>query len=126
MNTRFFKHFFVAVCLALMLASVICAQKTSSGSATADTTPPEIWIITPTDGSTVSGKVKIAFYSFDLGGIDRYELYVDGVLKQTLLPTARNMYFVWSSRESGPHTLLCRAYDRSGNIGTSPEITVYR
>lgn len=107
-------------CLTLMLAPAIFAQTKS------DTTPPEIWIITPTDGSTVSGKAKIAFYSFDLGGIDRYELYVDGELKQTLLPTARNMYFVWSSRETGPHTLICRAYDRAGNIGTSPQITVYR
>jgi hypothetical protein len=103
-----------------MLAPAILAQKS------ADTTPPDIWIITPTDSSTVSGKVKIIFYSFDLGGIDRYELYVDGELKQTLLPTARNLYFVWSSRETGPHTLICRAYDKAGNIGTSPQITVYR
>lgn len=105
-----------------MLVPVILAQ----GSSTGDTTPPEIWITSPADGSTVSGKTKIMFYSFDLGGIDRYELYVDGELKQTLLPTARNMYFVWSSRESGPHTVLCRAYDRAGNIGTSPQITLYR
>lgn len=107
-------------CLTLLLAPAIFAQKSS------DTTPPEIWFTSPADGSTVSGKAKLMFYSFDLGGIDRYELYVDGELKQTLLPTARNMYFVWSSRETGPHILICRAYDRAGNIGTSPQITVYR
>ncbi len=113
------------VCLSLMLASG--AQRTTATvSAIADTIPPEIWITSPSDGSTVSGKVKIMFYSFDLGGIDRYELYVDGELKQTLLPTARNMYFVWSSRENGPHTVICRAYDRAGNIGTSPQITLSR
>jgi len=108
-----------------MLVSGVLAQKTTA-AATADTTPPEIWITSPSDGSTVSGKTKIMFYSFDLGGIDRYELYVDGELKQTLLPTARNMYFVWSSRETGPHTLICRAYDKAGNIGTSPPLSVYR
>ena len=115
------KRVLAITCLTLMLAPALFAQVS-----TGDTTPPDIWIITPTDGSTVSGKAKINFYAFDLGGIDRFELYVDGELKQTLLPTARNMYFVWSSRETGPHTLICRAYDRAGNIGTSPQITVYR
>lgn len=113
------------ICLALILASG-ARRTTATVSPTGDTIPPEIWIVSPADGTTVSGKVKINFYSFDLGGIDRYELYVDGELKQTLLPTARNMYFVWSSRETGPHTLICRAYDKAGNIGTSPQITVYR
>ena len=113
------------ICLTLMLASG-ARRTTATVSPGGDTTPPEIWIVSPSDGGTVSGKAKIMFYSFDLGGIDRYELYVDGELKQTLLPTARNMYFVWSSRETGPHTLICRAYDRAGNIGTSPQITVYR
>ena len=115
----------VLLCLTLVLASG-ARRTTATVSPSGDTIPPEIWIVTPSDGNTVSGKVKIAFYSFDLGGIDRFELYVDGELKQTLLPTARNMYFVWSSRETGPHTLICRAYDKAGNIGTSPQITVYR
>lgn len=120
MTKTLFTRVLAVTCLTLMLAPAIFAQTKS------DTTPPEIWITTPSDGGTVSGKAKVTFYSFDIGGIDRYELYVDGELKQTLLPTARNMYFIWNSRESGPHTLVCRAYDRAGNIGTSPQITVYR
>ena len=120
MTTSLFTRLLAIACLTLMLVPGIFAQTKS------DTTPPEIWFTSPADGTTVSGKAKLTFYSFDLGGIDRYELYVDGELKQTLLPTARNMYFIWSSRESGPHTLICRAYDRAGNIGTSPQITVYR
>jgi hypothetical protein len=125
MNWNLTRGVLAGLCWTLMLGSGVLAQKTT-GAATADTTPPEIWITSPSDGSAVSGKVKIMFYSFDLGGIDRYELYVDGELKQTLLPTARNMYFVWSSRETGPHTLICRAYDKAGNIGTSPQLSVYR
>lgn len=119
MTKTVLKRATLLACLTLLLAPAMFAQ-------TRDTTPPEIWFTSPADGSTVSGKAKLTFYSFDLGGIDRYELYVDGELKQTLLPTARNMYFVWSSRETGPHTLICRAYDRAGNIGTSPQITIYR
>ena len=121
MTNNLLRRVLAIACLTLMLAPVIFAQTKAD-----DTTPPEIWIITPTDGSTLSGKTKIIFYSFDLGGIDRYEFYVDGELTQTLLPTARNMYFVWSSHETGPHALICRAYDKAGNIGTSPQITVYR
>ena len=120
MMKNVWKHILAIACLTLMLAPALVAQTSK------DTTPPEIWFTSPADSSTVSGKTKLMFYSFDLGGIDRYELYVDGELKQTLLPTARNMYFVWSSRETGPHTLICRAYDRAGNIGTSPQITLYR
>lgn len=126
MTQNFTKGILAIVCLTLMLVSGVLAQSTANVSAIADTIPPEIWITSPSDGSTVSSKAKIMFYSFDLGGIDRYELYVDGELKQTLLPTARNMYFVWNSRETGPHTLICRAYDKAGNIGTSPQLTVYR
>ena len=125
MNKQVVRGIVALVCLTVML---VCGSRvtTASASAAGDTIPPEIWITTPTDGSTVSGKVKITFYSFDLGGIDRYELYVDGELKQTLLPTARNMYFLWSSKETGPHTLITRAYDKAGNIGTSPQVIVYR
>jgi len=125
MNRNVVRGVLALVCLTLMLASG-ARRTTATVSPSADTIPPEIWIVTPSDGTTVSGKVKIMFYSFDLGGIDRYELYVDGELKQTLLPTARNMYFVWSSREAGPHTLIARAYDKAGNIGTSPQVNVYR
>ena len=95
----------------------------------ADTTPPTVWIVSPTDGSTVAGsKVRVNFYAFDLGGFDRYELYVDGVLKQTILPTAKNPYFTWSPGrgDGGDYILIVRAYDRAGNVGTSPQISVYR
>ena len=119
MTKNVWRHILAIACFTLLLAPTLVAQTSR------DTTPPEIWFTSPADSSTVSGKTKLTFYSFDLGGIDRYELYVDGELKQTLLPTARNMYFVWSTREAGPHTLICRAYDRAGNIGTSPQMTLY-
>ena len=117
-------------CLALIVVpATITGNQAVALAQTADTTPPVMWIVSPTDGSTVSGtKVRVNFYAFDLGGFDRYELYVDGVLKQTLLPTAKNMYFVWSPsrNSSGDFTLIVRGYDHAGNIGTSPQITVFR
>ena len=120
------------VCLSLVLipCSSLSSQ-TNAVTATAggDTTPPVIYIVSPTDGSTVTGtKVRVNFYAFDAGGFDRYELYVDGVLKQTILPTAKNPYFTWNAGKSGggDYTLVVRGYDLAGNVGTSPQITVYR
>jgi hypothetical protein len=49
--------------------SVRRAQDYSHCIPIADTIPPEIWITSPSDGSTVSGKVKIMFYSFDLKNV---------------------------------------------------------
>ncbi len=125
------KSVLTLVCLTLVLVPGTFARNHPPASVqpAGDTTPPVVWIVSPTDGTTVSGtKVRVTFYAFDLGGFDRYELYVDGVLKQTLLPTAKNPYFVWSPGRGGggDYTLLIRAYDLAGNVGTSPQITVYR
>ena len=118
----------VIVCLNLLISPSTFARTETVTAA--DTTAPVVWIAAPTDGSTVSGtKVRVYFYAFDAGGFDRYELYVDGVLKQTLLPTARNPYFTWNAGKGGgssEYTLIVRGYDLAGNVGTSPQITVYR
>lgn len=119
------------VCLSLVLipGSSLASHAAATQTAAGDTTPPVLWIVSPTDGSTVAGtKVRVNFYAYDAGGFDRYEFYVDGVLKQTLLPTAKNPYFTWNPGKGGDgsYTLLVRGYDLAGNIGTSPQITVYR
>jgi len=86
-----------------------------------DTTPPQITIISPNDGATVSGRVPVQFTAFDAAGLAKFELYVDGELVQTLLPTARSTYFMWNSNKAdkGDHELCVKAYDTSGNVGTS-------
>src|SRR5262249_4832924 len=101
------------VCLSLVLipCSSLSAQTKTAGP---DTTAPVVYIVSPTDGSTVTDtKVRVIFYAYDAGGFDRYELYVDGVLKQTLLSTARNPYFTWNAGKGGggDHTLIVRGYD---------------
>lgn len=119
----------VVVCLSLLIIPSTFA-KTEAPVTADDATAPVVWIVSPTDGSTVAGsKVRVNFYAFDAGGFDRYELYVDGVLKQTLLPTAKNPYFTWNPGRNGgdgDYTLIVRGYDLAGNVGTSPQITVYR
>lgn len=124
------KSVLALACVILMsVPGTFGRTNTSAPAQTPDTTPPTVWIVSPTDGSTVTGtKVRVNFYAFDLGGFDRYELYVDGVLKQTILPTAKNPYFTWNTGRGGDgdYTLVVRAYDQAGNVGTSPQIIVYR
>jgi hypothetical protein len=120
MRTAFVFFFALAV---VMVASSKMSVRAQSG----DTTPPTIAIAYPSDGSTVSGaKINVTFSCYDQSGFEKFELYIDGALKQTLLPTARNLYFTWSTRKevAGLHTLQAKAYDRAGNVGTSPEVNV--
>ncbi len=130
MYSNLIKSVLALLALAFMLATpswtgsnALARNATNAILPAADTTPPDIWIVSPTDGAPLSGRFQVHFYAFDIGGIDRYELYVDGELYKTILPTAKNPYF--TVRESaGPHTLVCRAYDLAGNVGTSPIVNV--
>lgn len=112
----------VSLCaIALIAFTVLSFNSPATAHSDTDTTPPQVAIVSPNDGSTVAGRVAVQFTSFDAGGIMKFEFYVDGELKQTLLPTASKLYFMWntSKEDRGTHELCVRAYDRAGNVGTS-------
>lgn len=91
-----------------------------------DTTAPTISITSPVAGSTVSGNVSVLVSAADNVSVVRVDLYVDGQLKAT----STNAPFTskWNTRRetSGAHTLLCKAYDAAGNLGSSSPITVFK
>jgi thermitase len=93
---------------------------------TGDTTPPNIIITSPADGSAVLGVVSVSVSATDNVGVVKVELYVDG----TLSGTSTNSPFTikWNTRKAakGAHTLGTKAYDAAGNVGTSPTTTVYK
>jgi len=82
---------------------------------------PQVSIYSPGDGATVSGKVQVIFTAYDPDGLSKFELYVDGELVQTLLPTSREQYLSWNSNrvKPGEYELTVRAYDKLGNAGDS-------
>lgn len=92
-----------------------------------DTTAPQVTIVSPSSGDTVSGRVNIMFTAFDIGGLMKFELYVDGELQQTILPNSRTQHFTWNCNKAGKgdHELLIKAYDASGNVGTSATCYLY-
>lgn len=87
------------------------------------TLPPTVNITAPPDGATVRGMVTVSVNATHDVGVVRVELYVDGRLKDAM--TRAPYQFNWNVRVevNGRHTLMAKAYDAAGNVGTD-RITV--
>ena len=88
-----------------------------------DTIPPEVFILSPSATSTVSGTVNIQISAADNIGIAIVKCYVDGVLKGTT--TAETLSCSWNTRKaaSGLHTIRAYAEDTAG-LSASAEVQV--
>jgi len=92
----------------------------------ADTTPPSISILSPSNGARISSQVTVLVSASDQVGVARVDLYVDGAL--TSSATTSPFTTKWNAKKAkaGAHTLQCRAYDAAGNVGLSGNLTVYK
>jgi thermitase len=91
---------------------------------TPDTTAPVVQILSPADGSTLSGLNTINVSASADIGVAKVEWYVDGTLSgASANPTPA---FSWDTTQStnGTHALLAKAYDAAGNVGTSSALSV--
>jgi len=88
-----------------------------------DTQAPTISITSPTAGKVV-GVVPVDVNYSDNVGVTRAELYVNGskIASDDTSPFA----FAWdtSTYGDGAYTLVAKAYDAAGNVGTSPSASV--
>jgi poly(hydroxyalkanoate) depolymerase family esterase len=89
-----------------------------------DQEAPSISITAPVDGAEVSGVIAIRADAKDNAGVTKIEFYVDGRLRET--DTAAPWEASWDiAREAkGTHTLLAKAFDAAGNVGSSNPISV--
>lgn len=92
---------------------------------TTDTTPPTTLISSPANGATVSGTVTVNASASDNVGVTQMQLFIDGTLVASNT-TATSLSFSWStlSVPDGSHTIVSKASDAAGNVGTSATITV--
>ena len=90
-----------------------------------DTESPTIGIQSPESGDTVSGNTTVLFAASDDVGVVKVELYMDGALQSTSTSAPFTMKFSVRHLARGAHTLVARAYDQAGNVGTSAPVTVY-
>ena len=96
----------------------------STGGGGSDTTAPTTSITSPTAGSTVSGTVTITASASDNVGVSKVEIYVDGALRVT--DTASPYTWSWNTTTfaNSSHTIVSKAYDAAGNVGTSTSVSV--
>ena len=112
---------------AIALTGLLSLNTKANAQPGDDTTPPQVTIHSPSSGDTVSGRVTVMFSAFDSGGLMKFELYVDGELQQTILPNSRTQHFTWNCNKAskGDHEIIVKAYDASGNVGTSATCYLY-
>ncbi len=91
-----------------------------------DTTPPTVSMTAPAEGATVSGtSVSLAATATDAGGVAGVQFLLDGS-PLSAEDTSSPYGLTWNSTGvgNGSHTLAARARDGSGNLATSPPVTV--
>ena len=89
-----------------------------------DTTAPAVAITSPANGTTVSGSVDVAASASDAVGVTRVDFFRDGVLISSDDSSPYSAAMDTKTIVNGSHSVLAKAYDAAGNMGTSSSITV--
>jgi hypothetical protein len=105
----------------------------TTGTASADTTPPTVKITSPINGTSISsGNIAIKGTSQDNvggSGVNTVAVSVDSGSFATATPSAPGNWSTWSFKaviqgnRKGSHTLTARATDNAGNVATN-QITI--
>jgi len=88
-----------------------------------DTTPPTVTITSPQTNSTVSEIVTITCMSSDNEGVEKVELWINGV-SNGLIDETEPYSFEWNTQliENGSYTIIIRSYDINQNVTDSSPI----
>ena len=91
----------------------------SGGTTGGDTTAPTA---SATESGT-SGTITFSATATDNVGVTKVEFYVDGVLKGTDTTSPYSMTLDSTTLSNGTHSLVAKAYDAAGNIGSSTAVS---
>jgi len=93
---------------------------------TKDTTPPDVTITSPQDGSTVNGIVSITCNSDDNEGVDYVELWVNGD-STDIIDNSEPYSLEWNtaSLTDVSYSIVVRSYDKNGNFTDSNPIEIF-
>jgi len=108
----------------LIYANAVAWLANGSGGGGGDTTPPTTSITAPANGATVSGTVSVTASASDNVGVTKVEFYLDGALKSTTTTSPYSWSWDTTGSANGSHSLVTKAYDAAGNVGTSSTVTV--
>jgi hypothetical protein len=91
-----------------------------------DLTPPSVSITAPSYNQSVTGSaVAITASATDAGGIARVDFFGDGALLGSDTTAPYSITWDTTAVLPGAHTLLAKAYDQAGNVGTSFTVQAY-
>jgi hypothetical protein len=100
-------------------ASAVYIDDFSVTYASADTQRPVVTITQPSPGATLWGTTTLQANVADNGGIDHVEFLIDGQIRQSTSQAPYSMSLDTTTLAAGTHTLLVRAYDLAGNVGSA-------
>jgi len=83
-----------------------------------DTIPPEVKIVSPSDGIELGGTIQINIKATDNAKLEKITLYIDG--KKIKEYTSGPYKYTWDSSEAseGAHMITVEAVDKTGNVRT--------
>jgi hypothetical protein len=105
--------------LRLWSAPVWVTEGSGSGGGSGDTTPPTV----SASESGTSGTITLSASASDNVGVSKVEFYVDGALKATDSTSPYNASLDSTTLADGSHSLVAKAYDAAGNVGTSSSVS---
>ncbi|HWX66416.1 MAG TPA: Ig-like domain-containing protein [Rhodanobacter sp.] len=91
----------------------------TQGAGGGDTTPPTV----SASESGSAGTITLSANATDNVGVTKVEFYVDNALKSTLTATPYQSTLDSTTLSNGTHSLVAKAYDAAGNIGTSSTVS---
>jgi glycosidase len=97
-----------------------------TGSGVADVTPPTISMLTPTNGTRVSGNLLVSGTAADNVAVQKVEVELDnGIWVVAAGTTSWSLNLNSSNFLNGPHLISARATDTSGNISMTNTASVW-
>ena len=91
----------------------------NQGLGTPDTTAPTV----SASETGTSGAITLSASATDNVGISKVEFYVDGTLKGTSTAAPYSLSLASTTLTNGTHSLVAKAYDAAGNIGSSTAVS---
>jgi subtilisin family serine protease len=95
----------------------------ASVSVTLDNTAPLVSVTAP-GGAPISGPIVVDVSAVDANGIASIELYAGDALVGTCGASPCEIHWNTSTGPNGTYTLVAKATDLAGNVGTSAPVTV--
>jgi hypothetical protein len=91
----------------------------------ADTIPPTTKLTSPSSAATVSSTISLSATASDNVGVTKVEFLVDNIVVAVATASPYNQALDTTKLTNNSHVVKSRAYDGSGNVGTSADVSIY-